>query len=247
MQTMTYSNFNIEEFYEKVKDFPWIDIEYPTHKYAIEVVTGKRIACKWEKLSCERHLKDLLRQDDDDFPYIFDFTRSDLIFNWFSKRCTHVKGIYAGDPIELVSYQKYDLGCLFGWVKKDTGYRRFNYSYNKVARGHAKSTVQSGIADFGMVADCYYPPFEVNKRKFEMSPNVYCCGYDRNQAKIVWQDACTMGKKSPKIAKELDIKKTKVTNKKRDGSMEAMSKDTENKDGLSVCVAIIDKGICRLI
>ena len=50
-----------------------------------------------------------------------------------------------------------------------------------------------------------------------------------------------MGKKSPKIAKELDIKKTKVTNKKRDGSMEAMSKDTENKDGLSVCIAIIDK------
>ena len=74
-----------------------------------------------------------------------------------------------------------------------------------------------------------------------MSPNVYCCGYDRNQAKIVWQDACTMGKKSPKIAKELDIKKTKVTNKKRDGSMEAMSKDTENKDGLSVCIAIIDR------
>ena len=50
-----------------------------------------------------------------------------------------------------------------------------------------------------------------------------------------------MGKKSPKIAKELDIKKTKVTNKKRDGSMEAMSKDTENKDGLSVCIAIIDR------
>ena len=33
------TNFNIEEFYEKIKDFPWIDIEYPTHKYAIEVVT----------------------------------------------------------------------------------------------------------------------------------------------------------------------------------------------------------------
>ena len=47
IQTMTYTNFNIEEFYEKIKDFPWIDIEYPTHKYAIEVVTGERIACKW--------------------------------------------------------------------------------------------------------------------------------------------------------------------------------------------------------
>ena len=174
--------FSINEFYEKIKDFPWIDIEYPTHKYAIEVVTGKRLACKWEKLSCERHLRDLLRQNTDEFPYVFDFTRSNLIFNWFSKRCTHVKGVFAGQPIELVAFQKYDLGCLFGWVHRETGYRRFKYSYNKISRGHAKSTVQSGIATFGMVGDCYYPPFQPELREFEMSPNVYCAGYDRKQA-----------------------------------------------------------------
>ena len=56
------TTFSIDEFYEKIKEFPWIDIEYPTHKYAIEVVKGVRIACKWEKLSCERHLRALLRQ-----------------------------------------------------------------------------------------------------------------------------------------------------------------------------------------
>lgn len=233
--------FSIKEFQEKIKDFPWIDVEYPTHKYAIEVVTGKRMACKWEKLSCERHLNDLLRQDTDEFPYVFDFTRSNLIFNWFSKRCTHVKGIYAGQPIELVAYQKYDLGCLFGWVHRDTGYRRFKYSYNKVARGHAKSTTQSGIATFGMAGDCYYPPFQPKLRKFEMSPNVYCAGYDKKQAKIVWKDACIMAKKSPGIEKQLEIKKTYVTNKEREGEMEALSKDTDNKDGFSVCIAIVDE------
>ena len=233
--------FSIKEFYEKIKDFPWIDIEYPTHKYAVEVVTGKRIACKWEKLSCERHLRDLLRQNTDEFPYVFDFTRSNLIFNWFSKRCTHVKGVFAGQPIELVAFQKYDLGCLFGWVHRETGYRRFKYSYNKISRGHAKSTVQSGIATFGMVGDCYYPPFQPELREFEMSPNVYCAGYDRKQAKIVWKDACTMAKKSPKIDKELEVKKTYVTNRKREGELEALSKDTDNKDGFSVCIAIIDE------
>ena len=45
------TTFSIDEFYKKIKEFPWIDIEYPTHKYAIEVVTGERVACKWEKLS----------------------------------------------------------------------------------------------------------------------------------------------------------------------------------------------------
>ena len=238
MMTMT---FTISHFYEKIKEFPWIDVDYPTHKYAIEVVEGKRTACKWEKLSCERHLKDLLRQDTEGFPYVFDYTRSNLIFNWFSKRCTHVKGIYAGEPIELVAFQKYDLGCLFGWVHAETGYRRFNYSFEEIARGHAKSTKESGISTFIMDGDCYYPPFQPNLRKFDMSPTVYCAGYDRNQAKIVWTDACMMGEKSPKISKSLDIKKTKVSNKKRGGEMVALSKETKNKDGLSVCLAVIDE------
>ena len=43
------TTFLIDEFYKEIEEFPWIDIEYPTHKYAIEVVTGKRIANKWEK------------------------------------------------------------------------------------------------------------------------------------------------------------------------------------------------------
>lgn len=235
------TTFSINEFYEKIKEFPWIDIEYPTHKYAIEVVTGERIACKWEKLSCERHLRDLLRQNTEEFPYVFDYTRSNMIFNWFSKRCTHVKGIYSGQPIELVAFQKYDLGCLFGWVTADKGYRRFNYSFEEIARGHAKSTKESGIATFFMAGDCYYTPFHPELRKYDMSPNVYCAGYDRNQAKIVWNDACMMGQKSPKISKDLDIKKTMVTNKKRGGEMVALSRETKNKDGLSVSLAIIDE------
>lgn len=235
------TTFLINEFYEKIKEFPWIDIEYPTHKYAIEVVTGERIACKWEKLSCERHLRDLLRQNTEEFPYVFDYTRSNMIFNWFSKRCTHVKGIYSGQPIELVAFQKYDLGCLFGWVTADKGYRRFNYSFEEIARGHAKSTKESGIATFFMAGDCYYTPFHPELRKYDMSPNVYCAGYDRNQAKIVWNDACMMGQKSPKISKDLDIKKTMVTNKKRGGEMVALSRETKNKDGLSVSLAIIDE------
>ena len=238
--------FSINEFYKKIEEFPWIDPEFPTHKYAIEIVTGKRMAGKYEKLSCERHLKDLLRQDTEDFRYIFDFTRANLIFNFFSKRCTHVKGVLAGQPINLVPFQKYDLGCLFGWVRVENGYRRFNYSYTKEGRGQAKSTVQSGIADFIMTEDCYYPPFQPDKRKYDLSPNVYCCGYDREQAKIVWRDACAMGNLSPGISKLLDIKKTKVTNKKRGGSLEPLSKDTNNKDGLSISAAIVDRHICRL-
>ena len=134
------------------------DIRHPTTAYALAVVNGERVACTWERLSCQRHLKDLMRQGLGDFPYVFDTTRADRIFDWFRLCCKHVRGVFAGQPIHLLPFQQYDLGCLFGWVHKDTGRRRFIFSFNEIARGHAKSTIQSGLATYGLCSDVYYPP-----------------------------------------------------------------------------------------
>lgn len=219
----------------------YTDAHHPTTKYALEIVNGFRVAGEYEILSCKRHLKDIMRQGTDEFPYIFDETRANRIFDWFFKCCKHVKGIYSGQPIELLPFQKYDLGSIFGWVHKDTGVRRFKYSYNKVARGHAKSTVQSGVANYVMCGDCYYPPGHPELKKYDTNPQVECCAYDKGQAKIVWEDAKTMGEASPDIRKRLDIKKGSIKHKTRGGYIRPLSKDTKNKDGLSPNIAIIDE------
>jgi predicted helicase len=39
--------------------------------YAQRVVDGKVPACKWVRLACERHLRDLERAGTEDFPYVF--------------------------------------------------------------------------------------------------------------------------------------------------------------------------------
>ena len=78
------------------------DLNHPTHLYALQVVEGKRMACKWEKLSCEHHLKDLLWQGTDDFPYMFDETRADRIFRWFAVACVHVRGVFTGKTIKFL-------------------------------------------------------------------------------------------------------------------------------------------------
>src|SRR5690606_19963248 len=125
----------------------------PTTRYAIEVVSGLRPACKREWQACERHLKDLQRQGTDEFPYVFDESRANRIFDWFSRCCRHIRGPYAGQPIELAPFQKFDLGCIFGWIHKDTGRRRFKKAFIMVGRGNAKSTIMSGIALYGMCSD----------------------------------------------------------------------------------------------
>ena len=43
------------------------------HQYAVEVVRGDILACKWIRLACDYYLKELRRSKDNaDFPYIFD-------------------------------------------------------------------------------------------------------------------------------------------------------------------------------
>lgn len=211
-----------------------------TTKYATDVVYGNIIACKFEKLACKRHLVDLERQGTEGFDFVFDESRADRIFAWF-RICRHVRGCFAGQPIELDDWQKFDLGCIFGWVHKDTGKRRFKTAYIRVARGNAKSTLMSAIANYGMCADVLHPPGKPELARYEMKPEVVCGAVDKEQAKIVWEDAQAMAWGSPEILKRLDVKKTRITHKTRGGDIKKLSKDTKNKDGGAPCIIIIDE------
>ncbi len=214
---------------------------HPTTRYAAEIISGLRPSCKREWQACERHLKDLQKQGTEEFPFVFDESRANRIFDWFERCCRHVKGVYSGQIIKLLPFQKFDLGCIFGWVHKDTGRRRFKKSYSKVARGNAKSAVMSGISLYGMCSDCYYPPGHPELRVYENSPQVECAAVDREQARIVWNDAKDMGENSPDIQKRLNIKETYIRHKARGGHLRPLSKDTKNKDGLSPNIAVIDE------
>lgn len=214
--------------------------QHPTTQYATDVVFGKIVSCKWEKLACERHLNDLKRVGTEGFDYVFDESRSDRIFNWF-KYCRHVRGPFAGNPIELDDWQKFDLGNIFGWVHKTTGKRRFKTAYIRVARGNAKSTLMSGIALYGLCGDALYPPSKQSEAVYEAQPEVVCGAVDKEQAAIVWGDAQQMAMASPEILKRLVIQKGKIFHKTRGGALKKLSKDTKNKDGGAPCIIIIDE------
>lgn len=218
------------------------DSMYVTHHYTQEVVDGLRgPVCKMEFLACQRHLRDLERQGTEEFPYVFDETRSDRIFDWFEKYCRHVRGTFSGQLIQLLPFQYFDLGCVFGWVHMETGKRRFSTSFNLRARGNVKSTEMSGVALYGMCADAIYPPYHPELARFEQMPEVECAAVDRTQAKRVWGDAKAMGEKSQEILNYLNIKKTYITSKTRGGWLRPLSKDTKNKDSGAPCIVIVDE------
>lgn len=219
-----------------------LDTLHPTTRYAVEVVAGLRgPVCQWEWLACERHLKDLQRQGTDGFPYVFDESRANRIFKWFEQCCRHPRGVLSGQLIRLNSAQRFDLGSVFGWVHKDTGRRRFKKSFDMEGRGNAKSVKLSGVGLYVMCSDCVYPPGHPEQRAYELSPEVDCVAVDRQQAKIVWQDAVTMGQASKEISAHLKFMSSTVKHKTRAGMMRPFSRDTKNKDGAAPCLYEIDE------
>lgn len=217
---------------------------HPTTQYAHDVVYGdygKRYCGELEKLACARHLRDLERQGTEDFPYVFDETRADRIIQWYEVYCRHVRGAFTGQPIKLDPWQKFDKGCLFGWVRMDTGARRFNIAFDLRARGNVKSTESSANCAYFMCADAIYPPGHPELAQYEMLPEVHCAAVDKDQAKRVWGDARQMMLASPEIRKRLIIKANSVSNKARGGEMVPLSKDTNNKDSGAQTYVSIDE------
>ncbi len=214
---------------------------HPAERYAREVVAGLLVCCEWEIKACKRHLSDLTRQGTEDFPYVFDESRAQRIYDWFERCCRHPRGVFSGQLIKLNSSQKFDLGCIFGWVHKDTGRRRFKKAFDMQGRGNAKSVKLSGVGLYGMCSDCVYPPGHPELRQYELSPEIDCAAVDKPQAKIIWQDAVTMGKASPDISKRLKFLNAHITHKTRAGIMRPFSKETKNKDGAAPCIYEIDE------
>lgn len=218
-------------------------LHHPVSQYAKQVTKGRlrEMCCPEEIAACQRHLDDLKRQGAKDFPYVFDVTRADRIIRWFGQ-CIQARGVEANQPIELQPWQIFDLGCIYGWVHKDTGARRFKRTYNKRGRGNFKSTEKSGQCLYHMCGDVMYPPYQPDIAVFEQEPEVECAAVDRSQAMRVFGDAKKIALASPNIARRLYIPKSNpVTHRTRGGYMRALSKDTKNKDSGAPSYFVVDE------
>lgn len=197
-------------------------------QYAQDVVDGRLVVGQAERLACQRHLDDLARQGTDGFIWEFKEEKANRIYTWF-EYCKHVEGPKAGSPIDLMPFQKFDLGSIFGWVHKETGKRRFEKAYIQEGRKNGKTVTLSGVALYLMCGDS------------EESPAVYCAAVDKDQARILYRSSKAMAQKSPDIRKRLKIRDYEISHISRGGQMRALSKDTHNKDGLNPSGAIIDE------
>lgn len=199
--------------------------------YAKRCISGKIVSCTKHKWACQRFLNDLERAKKKDCPFVWNEEEAQKIVNWFSY-LKHSKGILAGQPINLITAQKFNLCQIYGWRKRGANLRRFNKSYTQKARKNAKSQEQAGVVlyelSYGSIKNN-----EVNE--------CYCAGTKRDQSKLVFEEAKLMLKGSP-LAPKFNCSKTEIQHRKSGSVFKPLSKDDgKNGDGTNPAVLILDE------
>ena len=196
----------------------------PVTDYALMVLDGKILAGPYVIWACDRHMQDLKRDD-----IYLDLKIVNQHIDFF-KILKHYKGRqFSGQPIELSLWQMFIQGSVFGWIRKETGLRRFNESYVEVPRKNGKSTIAAGTGLYSMVLDG------------EAGAEIYAVATKRDQAKIVWNDAKSMVLKSPALAKRMNCYVSNISMPLKSSKFEPLGRDSKTHDGLNPSLGIVDE------
>lgn len=196
-------------------------------QYSKDVLNGEVIACKKHKQACERFLRDVENQS----TYAWIEEEAQKIVDWFSL-LRHSKGILAGQPIMLTTWQKFNLCNIYGWYHVKTGYRRFRKAYIQVGRKNAKSQMMAGIS-------LYETSYTSAKNK-ELN-EIYTAGTKRDQSKLIFNEAKLMLNGSP-LKDRFRIMRNEIIHKKTGSFIKPLSKEDGQKgDGTNPQLGCLDE------
>lgn len=113
------------------------DPSHPTHKYALDVVSGKIVAGPHVRAACKRHLDDLKTAPSRGF--YFSAEKADYAIEFFPTVLELASEDHPqGFPFDLEPVGQFMVGSLFGWVN-EAGFRRFRTAYIEMGKGNAKA------------------------------------------------------------------------------------------------------------
>lgn len=165
-------------------------------QYARDVAEGRIVSCKWHRLACERHLRDLARSKSNGWGYEWNpelvdkdgrpYRPAERVCK-FAQLMPHIKGEWAsrGMKIVLERWQIFILASIFGWVRADNGKRRFRVADIVVPRKNAKSTIAAVIGLYLLAVDG------------EFGAEVYSGATSQDQALEVFRPALLMARSTP--------------------------------------------------
>lgn len=123
-------------------------------KYERDVLSGRVPACGWIVKACKRNAGDVKRSSSKAWPYRFDAEKAAKVCRFVGK-LSHTKGRWAakGERIKLEPWQVWLTFCIFGWVHKKSGMRRFRRAFLLIPRKNGKSLLAAAWGLYMLCAD----------------------------------------------------------------------------------------------
>lgn len=195
------------------------------------------------KLAAQRFLDDLKRDD-----IYFDEEEGSHMLNLGERYCYQWEGDWEGVLITWQPWQWFIFQQAFGWIRKDTGTRRFTEVFVEVAKKNGKSTMCAVL-----MVD------HLNVQQRINTPKVFTAANNEDQAKICVNMAGRIIEKSPafqELVSDGEVKLfnykdniTEIVNVKRNGFIKAFSKETSDKKsktsggkhGVNASLGVVDE------
>lgn len=192
----------------------------------------------WEEIECgeivvgdkvRRTYKKLIHDMENPGEYFYSPHRANHIIEFFENFCYHSKGKFGGKKVVLELWEKAFLAAIFGFVDIN-GLRKYREAILIVGKKNGKSLIASGVGLYLLVADG------------EAGPEVYAVATKKDQAKIIWQEAKRMTKKSPSLLKRIKPLVAELSSEDYNaGTFKPLASDSDTMDGLNVHGALMDE------
>ena len=206
---------------------PTTDGAQRLNQYVHDVLDGKIVASKKVRMACQRHLDDLQRSRETDWPYRFDEERVNRVVGFFERFLSPSKGDVS--VMRLMPWQCFVEGSLFGWVEKDTGLRRFREGLICMGRGNGKSTMVAGDAAY------------LASKDHERGADVYLLANTKEQAGIVFRECATQIQASPQLSRHFRVLRDSIHFDRANATIQHRASDSRKLDGLNPHGGIFDE------
>lgn len=197
----------------------------PILQYWNKIENGNITVC-WKIKEWYRYLVNKLNHPGE---YFYSPDRANHILEFAERYCKISKGAGAGKPVRLELWEKAHLAAVFGFVDIN-GNRECRESVLIVGKKNGKSLLASIVGLYLLLADG------------EPGPEVYAVASKKDQAKIIWQEAKRMVRKSPALLRRVKPLVAELSSELfNDGTFKPLASDSDTLDGLNVHGGLMDE------
>jgi phage terminase large subunit-like protein len=184
------------------------------------------ICGRLERLAYERAARD--RVELVELGYYFDDAEADRGVEFFESNLRHHQGRWAGVPFKLQDWQRFIVREVLGWFKPD-GTRRFMICYVEVPRKNGKTETAAGMALYFLLPDA------------EDGAQIFSVATKKDQARICFDAAVQMVKRSPDLTDHLQLLRNNISNSELNSKFEPLGSDADTLDGLNPHAVVVDE------